>query len=455
MPVMQSLSEREIEILNLVASGKSNKEIARHLQISTNTVKVHVQNIFRKLEVNSRTEASMVAIREELIDSRVLDGEFSDEKGEDQEEETGEDSPGAEPTPEAPIPETLPSENTSREQNRWAVIGFLVVVVLLVAIVFRLYNPTASPEAINLPENAEQVTIENRWVAQPNLPGPRSRAAGIAFENNLYLIGGSDGTSPLPDLIRYSPELGAWSQLSPKPTSVSEIQAAVIDQKIYVPGGRTASGAFSNALEIYDPLTDEWQTGPDLPEGISAYALVAHNGGLYLFGGVTEEGYSNRVYRFDSGTNLWEEENALPVSLGYSGAVAIASKIYVVGGFDGEEISRRTFQFTPNAESAAPWQAVSDLPEGRYGMGVVALDNQIHVVGGIGESDSTFTHMSFDPIIDAWSIKLRTIEDEWAFLSTIVIGSDIYSAGGEVNSQVTNQFSSYSRNFIIVLPITR
>jgi DNA-binding NarL/FixJ family response regulator len=51
------LTPRECEILELLASGQSNKEIARHLAISPNTAKTHIANVFQKLEVQRRTQA--------------------------------------------------------------------------------------------------------------------------------------------------------------------------------------------------------------------------------------------------------------------------------------------------------------------------------------------------------------------------------------------------------------
>ncbi len=63
----EALTERETEVLRLLAQGKANKEIARGLNISEKTVKVHVSNILSKLGVQSRTQATLYAIRIGLV----------------------------------------------------------------------------------------------------------------------------------------------------------------------------------------------------------------------------------------------------------------------------------------------------------------------------------------------------------------------------------------------------
>lgn len=65
---MYVLSERESEILDLVAQGMRNKDIAAHLSIAEKTVKNHVSNILKALQVNSRTEAAMKAVKAKMAE---------------------------------------------------------------------------------------------------------------------------------------------------------------------------------------------------------------------------------------------------------------------------------------------------------------------------------------------------------------------------------------------------
>lgn len=66
-PSDEALSEREVEVLELVSKGASNKEIARQLRLSEATVKSHLLHIFAKLGVNDRTQAVTRALKRDII----------------------------------------------------------------------------------------------------------------------------------------------------------------------------------------------------------------------------------------------------------------------------------------------------------------------------------------------------------------------------------------------------
>lgn len=61
------LTQREMEVLRLLAKGKSNKDIAAELVIEEGTVRAHCNNLFHKLDVNDRTQAAMTAIKRGLV----------------------------------------------------------------------------------------------------------------------------------------------------------------------------------------------------------------------------------------------------------------------------------------------------------------------------------------------------------------------------------------------------
>lgn len=64
----EKLTKREIEVLKLITEGMLNKEIAHKLSISEKTVKNHISNIFKKIEVSDRTQAAVYAIKNKVVD---------------------------------------------------------------------------------------------------------------------------------------------------------------------------------------------------------------------------------------------------------------------------------------------------------------------------------------------------------------------------------------------------
>ena len=145
-PEPTELSERELEILRLVATGAGNKEIAQKLFISTNTVKVHIRNIFTKIGASSRTEAAMYAVRTGLVTnpaSQVTD--------EDNDENTSHDT-----TLPVDTMTTLTGEEVALPSNRkfpfWISLFFIGIFILLLLLGWRLSpginistKPTTTP----------------------------------------------------------------------------------------------------------------------------------------------------------------------------------------------------------------------------------------------------------------------------------------------------------------------
>ncbi len=66
-PALEALTPRELEVLQLLAQGKSNPQIAQELVISRLTAKTHVERIIRKLEVSDRTQAALRSIELGLV----------------------------------------------------------------------------------------------------------------------------------------------------------------------------------------------------------------------------------------------------------------------------------------------------------------------------------------------------------------------------------------------------
>lgn len=66
-PLVEKLTSRELQVLEGLSKGKSNKEIARDLDLTEPTIKLHMKTLYRKLDVNNRTQAAIIAREEKLF----------------------------------------------------------------------------------------------------------------------------------------------------------------------------------------------------------------------------------------------------------------------------------------------------------------------------------------------------------------------------------------------------
>lgn len=393
------LSEREQDILRLVATGASNKEIAQALVISPNTVKVHLRNIFAKINVASRTEATLYALRVGLIESPA---------------------PAVEEVPRTEISsiETvdLPAERNTplplTRRLRWAgvIMGILIVTFALVMIGGRALGlplfftptplvPTANP--------VTTVTLE-RWQAIPSLPQAASFAASAVYEQNLYLIAGQGETGPSNGVYAYNSDDETWSTLKAKPTAVRDVQAALIGEMIYVPGGINAAGEPIETVERFNPRDNTWDTTAPLPAPRSAYALAALEGKLYLFGGWDGTAYQNTLFVYDPAEDRWSKGANLPFICGYASAVASTGKIFLLGGTsDGKTALNDVLAYYPqrDLDGEDPWETHSEIPQARFASGATTLGDLIFLFGGSdGSAAPNLPGMQYQPQRDEWSV---------------------------------------------------
>jgi DNA-binding CsgD family transcriptional regulator/N-acetylneuraminic acid mutarotase len=440
------LSERELEILKLIATGASNKEIAYKLFISSNTVKVHLRNIFNKINATTRTEAAMYAVRIGLVQTsglqetndEYLQTTLNDHIGDQNQNNT---------KPEKIQPFSFLGSN-QRSARVIVLSGSLILMLILLGIIFSQGNNTIF-NIKSTPASASQ----ERWHTLPGIPIPRSRLAVTSFESNIYTIGGQSESGVSSDVERYDLKLNQWTSLSSKPTPVTDIQAVVIGGLIYVPGGTLVTGKPTDITEIYDPRTDQWSSGISLPKPLSEYALTGFEGRIYVFGGWDGKNIVNNAYMFNPNDNTWIEITPMPTPRSHAGAVAVGRNIYVIGGWDGRKSLSVNEVYQPDSTDIdSQWSNSISLPSGRYAMGISSIADIIFIIGGI-TSDNNLTMIALSEEDNKWGQVDAPIQKSLAYLGATTIGTKMYALGGETKSEMNQQMWSYQAVFIITLPI--
>jgi DNA-binding CsgD family transcriptional regulator len=442
------LSERELDILKLVATGASNKEIAQKLYISLNTVKVHLRNIFGKIGVTSRTEAAMYAVRIGLVENVSAQILSQEELIQDKDKlELQSNHPSA-ITNTSILPKS--GGKVKRSVLYIGLLGGIIVLLIIVGLVYNLGNILQANSTVP-PTSTPRV----QWFQLPGLPTPRWGMAVTNFDNQIYAIGGENAGGVSNIIEKYDPQTNMWTGLAVKPTPVTDVNAAVIGGLIYVPGGKLASGHPTNITEIYDPRSNQWSTGSPLPKPLSGYALTVFEGLIYLFGGWDGNQVVNDAYVYDYRNNSWTEIPLMPTARSYAGAVVVGGKIYIIGGWDGNQALSVNELFLPDySGEGSPWIQAPALPYGRYGMGITNIADIIFIIGGMGSEDNltTIALSSGDP---NWGQLQSPLQKGWAFLAAATVGSRLYALGGRTGEEPSNQMWSYQAIFTITLPIIR
>jgi DNA-binding CsgD family transcriptional regulator len=439
----EALSDREMEVLRLVATGATNQEIARALVISPNTVKVHLRNIFEKLGVQSRTEASMEAVRRGWVPVASAVTAPPEERA-------------AEPA-EAAVPKRI-RQPAAPWQRLYLVAAAILVLAALVVPALRQGQSQAARASVftdvGQPETSPVLRPEvARWSAVAPLPQPRSRLAVVADGSRIYAVGGENSAGVTGQLDIYDPVSNGWLPGPTKPTPVSNVAGALLDGSVYIPGGTTQAGDVTNVLEVYEPAAGNWVARSPLPVPLTGYALAGFDGKLYLFGGWDGNAYRAETYVYDAASDRWSQVASMPSARGFAAASTLEDVIYVAGGYNGRRELDDVTAYDPAAEGApaGPWSARSAMSEARSGFGLTSIGSRLYAVGGGWTKPLAFNEQ-YDTRTGAWSRFDTPVTGQWRNLGLVAHGQKLYAVGGWGGSYLSLT-ESYQALLRLLLPL--
>jgi N-acetylneuraminic acid mutarotase len=258
--------------------------------------------------------------------------------------------------------------------------------------------------------------------------------AGIPLDSATIEIMVTDSHDPL----------GRWFRSAALPYPRQElIGGAVLDDKIYVVGGMQSDGEPSDNMQIFDPATNQWSIGPNLPVRRHHLSVAAVGGKLYAIGGVSVATFwtpEETTYEYDPATETWTEKAPMISSRMEPAPAVYNGKIYLFGGRQRGGISQRTADmYDPITDT---WTALQAMPTIRQHAAAAVVDTLIYVVGGRYFEEIEDPNLSgwllvnndafeiYDPTTDSWS-RGAPLPTARGALAAATVDKRIYAFGGE------------------------
>jgi N-acetylneuraminic acid mutarotase len=222
------------------------------------------------------------------------------------------------------------------------------------------------------------------------------------------------GTSPpARDPAAGSAPAAAWLPRHEMALGVQQVNATVLNGRIWVAGGLTASGEATASTQFYDPVINSWEQGPPLPEPVHHAMLVTYRDQLAVIGGFRSRDNdllavtSPRMMLLDNKTDKWVDGPPLRHPRAAAAAAVVGDEIVVVGGRVGnpEQLVTQTEVY-----DGSGWRDAADIPVPGDHLAVAADSNYLYAVGGrkFTAGSNTDDVQRYDPKANRWTILPRT-----------------------------------------------
>jgi DNA-binding CsgD family transcriptional regulator len=457
-PVRENpLSDREMEVSRLLVTGATNSEIARALVISPQTVKVHLRNVFEKLQVSSRTEASMVLLQRGWL---TMPGVATAQAAPDAlaAQASAPEVGLVDPEPLVDLPEVP-------QLWQWGVVAAAVLACVMALLLPGLLGRAKSP--VGLLSDSGQTVIGKpaveilpRWEAYPALPAPRSRLAVAQLGNRIYALGGEGRNGQTLDRVEvYALNERQWRSGPALPEPLANAAATVVGGQIVLAGGSALAGdagaevVVSDDLYIFDPASESWRSGGVLPSPLAGAALVVYEDRLFLIGGWDGAAMHDTIWqlpvaKLESATAAdWTGVTRMHTAAAFLGATLVDGELVVVGGHDGK---RELADAAAYAIRFNIWRRLPPMQTPRSGLAVVYDGMAVLALGG-GWTRTITGHERFDPLTNQWSPLASPVRGEWRHLGAAFNEGSVYLIGGWSGDYLDSMLQ-YQSTFRALLP---
>jgi N-acetylneuraminic acid mutarotase len=257
----------------------------------------------------------------------------------------------------------------------------------------------------------------------------------------------SEMSPPAPDPSAAPAPAAGWRPLQEAAAAVQQVNATVLDGRIWVAGGVNESHEATASTQFYDPATDAWGQGPQLPEPVTHAMLVTYRDQLVVIGGFHSRPNdllavtSPRMLLLDANTEKWVEGKPLLYKRGAGGAAVVGDEIVVVGGRTGHPAELVTQTEIYDGDR---WRVGAAIPVAGDHMAVTADSRYLYAVGGrkFDAGSNVDVVQRYDPKTDHWDI-LKSTPRTVSGASAAIVDGRLIVAGGERVTSVSDTVQAY------------